>query len=96
MISGKSFRSAEKQSSVTSEIENSIVRDSDSDVLETNEQTQEKQLVSMIKDKNVISFSKSVLFSSQSAFFFNKQLEIIRSFVSFSSQSVFFSSKSTE
>ena len=80
MISNKSFRNVEKQFSITFEIENSIFRESDSDVFESNEQIHEKQFVSIIKNKNVNFFSK----------FFNKQFEIIRSFVSFSNQSIFF------
>ena len=87
MTSDKSFRNAEKQFSITFEVEDSIFRENDNDVLESNEQTHEKQLISMIKDKNVISFNK----------FSSKQLEIIRSFVSFSIQSIFvFFSKSAE
>ena len=76
MIFNKSLRNVEKQSSITSEVEDSIIQDSDNDVFETNQLVHEKQLISMIKNNDVI--------------FFNKQFEIIRSFVSFSNQSTFF------
>ena len=76
MIFNKFFRNVEKQLSITSEIEDSIIQDNDNDVLETSQLIHEKQLISMIKDNDVI--------------FFSKQFEIIRSFVSFLNQSTFF------